>query len=190
MPANEHEHQRQHEQTIDREALDEVAERAREQIAEKLEQRSPEKSHGDTTRLAKEALQEARSEKEAGKEKAVYTHEVHHQGPATKRQQVQAFEHIMSDARSHMSPSAKAFSKVIHHPTIEKISDVTGRTIARPNAILTGSIFAFTLVLIFFLVARYYGYPLSGTETIVAFAIGWLLGIVYDFLRAMITGGR
>ena len=84
----------------------------------------------------------------------------------------------------------RTFSKVIHNPVVEKTSEVVGSTVARPNAILSGSVGAFILVLGVFLIARHYGYQLSGAETIVAFAIGWVVGIVYDFLRAMITGSR
>lgn len=94
----------------------------------------------------------------------------------------------MNDVQTQMSPVERGFSKFIHVPAVEKASDVAGSTVARPNAILAGSLSAFILVLGVYLVARYYGYPLSGTETMVAFAAGWVLGVVFDFLRLMITG--
>src|SRR5690606_6283914 len=100
----------------------------------------------------------------------------------------QAYDSIMTDARSHMTPAGRSFSKVIHNPVVESTSNVVGATIARPNAILAGSFMAFIVVLGVFLVARYYGYPLSGSESIVAFAGGWMLGIVFDYLRTMISG--
>jgi hypothetical protein len=34
------------------------------------------------------------------------------------------------------------------------------------------------------------GYPLSGFETIGAFALGWMLGIVFDFFKVMVTGRK
>lgn len=89
-----------------------------------------------------------------------------------------------------MSPSARAFSKVIHNKAVEKVSDVGAATVARPNAILSGAIFAFVLTLGVYLIAKHLGYPLSGFESIGAFILGWILGIVYDFLKVMITGRK
>ena len=107
---------------------------------------------------------------------------------ATKQTRHQAYDTHMSEARSHMKPVSRTFSKVIHNRAVETVSDAAGKTVARPNAVLAGSFTAFVLVLGVFLVARHYGYPLSGSETIVAFAAGWVLGILFDYLRVMITG--
>jgi hypothetical protein len=40
------------------------------------------------------------------------------------------------------------------------------------------------------LVAKHYGYRLSGFEAIGAFIAGWLVGILYDFFKVMITGKK
>ena len=89
-----------------------------------------------------------------------------------------------------MSAQSRAFSKVIHNPGVEKTSEALGSTVARPNAILSGAVFAFVLTLGVYLVARYYGYTLSGFESIGAFVLGWVIGIIYDFLKVMITGKK
>ncbi|OYX41587.1 hypothetical protein B7Y94_04890, partial [Candidatus Saccharibacteria bacterium 32-49-12] len=78
----------------------------------------------------------------------------------------------------------------IHNPAIEKASEAVGATIARPNAILTGSVVAFVLVLGVYVLARVLGYALSGFETIAAFAVGWVIGLLYDYFRVMITGKK
>ena len=65
-----------------------------------------------------------------------------------------------------------------------------GGTIARPNAILSGSVSAFLLTLAVYLVARFNGYPLSGAETIASFIFGWLLGLIYDYLRILLLGKK
>jgi phosphate/sulfate permease len=65
-----------------------------------------------------------------------------------------------------------------------------GATVARPNALLAGAVSAFAVSIVVYLVARYYGYPLSGTESIAAFVGGWILGIIFDFMRVMVTGKR
>jgi hypothetical protein len=99
-----------------------------------------------------------------------------------------SFNATMSEIRTQMSAPSRAFSKVIHNKTVETVSEAVGNTVARPNAILSGAIFAFALTLAVYLVAKNLGYPLSGFESIGAFIVGWLVGIIYDFLKVMITG--
>lgn len=180
------------ERELHKDTLAEEAEKGRERIAEQLERRSPERNaEKTTTELNKEALEHASTkEKESARQEKGASAERSPAAPATRAKRDKAFDNVMTQARSHMSPSARTFSKIIHNPVVEKTSEVVGSTVARPNAILSGSISAFIVVLGVFLIARYYGYPLSGTETILAFAGGWLIGIIYDFLYAMITGGR
>jgi hypothetical protein len=115
------------------------------------------------------------------------TPEHSNQRPISKRE---SFSATMQDIRSHMSVSEKTFSKVIHNKTIEKVSDIGASTVARPNAILSGAILAFTLTLAVYLIAKNQGYVLSGFETIGAFILGWIIGLGYDFLKIMITGKK
>lgn len=96
----------------------------------------------------------------------------------------------MTDIQQQMPRTSRAFSKVIHNKTVEKVSDVIGSTVARPNAILSGAICAFVLVLGLYVHARYLGYALRGSETIAAFVAGWLIGLLFDMLRGMFRRKR
>lgn len=109
-------------------------------------------------------------------------------GVVSKRERDASYKHHMKQLQSELSPSQRTFSKFIHNPIVERTSEVLGSTVARPNAVLAGAMVAFFLVLAVYLVAKYYGYTLSGFETIGAFIIGWALGILYDFFKVMITG--
>lgn len=102
----------------------------------------------------------------------------------------QSYKHTMQTIQRDMSAPERAFSKVIHNKAIEKVSDVAGTTIARPNAILSGAVCAFLIVGALYLHARYLGYELRGSETMLAFLLGWALGIAFDLLRGMVTGKR
>lgn len=99
-----------------------------------------------------------------------------------------SFKTHMKRVQNELPPASRAFSKVIHNKTVERVSDGIGATIARPNAILSGAIFAFILVLAVYIIAKTFGYPLSGFETIGAFVIGWVVGVVYDYIKALVTG--
>lgn len=110
--------------------------------------------------------------------------------PMNKEAQDKRFDETMQTLQSQMSSSSRAFSKVIHNPAVEKASEAVGETVARPNAILSGAIAAFLFTLGIYLIARFNGYPLSGAESIAAFAIGWLCGLGFDFVRMMALGRR
>lgn len=179
------------ESKLDQVELEQVANERLRDKAERLEQRSPEKSSAERADKSRhEALEQAKStETDKQLEKHTNTAESRPDAPPnSKVARKRAYDSIMNDVQTQMSPVERGFSKFIHVPAVEKASDVAGSTVARPNAILAGSLSAFILVLGVYLVARYYGYPLSGTETMVAFAAGWVLGVVFDFLRLMITG--
>ena len=107
---------------------------------------------------------------------------------ATKPQKETAYKQTMRDIQTTMKPTERAFSKIIHNPVVERVSDITGATIARPNALLFGSLFAFIGVLALYMYARYVGFALSGFDTIAAFIIGWVIGQLVDFFRIMIVG--
>jgi hypothetical protein len=89
-----------------------------------------------------------------------------------------------------MSLPERLFSRFVHAPIVASLSDILGSTIARPNALLFGAIFSFALTLVVYLLAKNLGYTLSGFESIGAFVFGWLVGLVYDFLKLMIVGKR
>lgn len=111
-------------------------------------------------------------------------------GVVSKREKEASYKHTVTKIQAELTPAERGFSKVIHNPIVEKTSEALGSTIARPNAILAGAAVAFFAVLIVYLTAKHFGYVLSGFETIGAFIVGWVLGILYDFFRVMITGKK
>jgi hypothetical protein len=140
-----------------------------------------------------EALKEAVSVEAGGVEKAAKGPKegpAHRRGGISKKEKEASFKKEMARVQAEMSPPARVFSKFIHSKPVEKTSEFVGATIARPNAILSGAIVAFVLVLAVYLLAKQLGYVLSGFETIGAFIVGWIIGVLYDYFRAMITGKK
>jgi hypothetical protein len=160
-----------------------------EKAAEKGTVESGEKTEA-TARI--EALKQAISVEAGGAEKKgkeASGAPVRH-GVVSKKEKKASYQKHMKTLQAELPPAQRAFSKVIHNPIVEKTSEVVGSTVARPNAILAGALFAFFAVLAVYLVAKHYGYELSGFETIGAFIVGWVFGILYDFFRVMITGKK
>ena len=145
---------------------------------------------------AEQVYEQAAEQERATAEAERRQHETREQQRAERQRQTspaaqqERFDKTMAAVQSQLSPSSRAFSKVIHNPAIEKASEVTGNTVARPNALLSGAIAAFVLTLAIYLIARFNGYPLSGAESIAAFALGWLCGLAFDFVRIMMLGRR
>lgn len=106
----------------------------------------------------------------------------------TSEEKRAAYKQTMKHIRSEMSAPARAFSKFIHNQGVERASGILGNSVARPNAVLSGSTCALILVSFLYIVTRIFGYPLSGFETIGAFVLGWILGLIYDYARTLVTG--
>ena len=106
------------------------------------------------------------------------------------RSKPESYAITMTQARSHMNGFSRVFSKTVHFRPIELISDILGTTIARPMAILCGGVVAFTISLLTYAMAKYYGYSLSGSETTAGFILGWCMGIIIDYTRLLVRGRR
>lgn len=155
---------------------------------ERAAEKSPERS---VEHAKKEALEQARTaEKERSKADKKVEASPAERRPATAKQKKASFDATMKEARSQMSGPSRAFSRVIHNPAVEKVSDAVGGTVARPNALLFGALFAFIITLGTYLVARYHGYPLTGSITMASFAVGWVVGLIVDYIRLLVLGKR
>jgi len=169
--------------------LESIADKQREVIRENFEKH--EKAHQEKLEDIRDEVEKAhvKHEKEGRlQEKEASKSERRGHGKISKKQKDIAYKKTLKTIQSDLPLASRTFSKIIHNKAVERVSDSVGATIARPNAILAGSAFAFVFTLIIFLVARHYGYPLSGTETIAGFIVGWATGILFDYLRLMISG--
>ena len=111
-------------------------------------------------------------------------------GSISNKQRNESYTKTLKQIQSELPSGSRLFSKITHNKFIEKTSDIVGNTVARPNAMLSGAIVAFVMTLLTYTVAKSIGYALSGFETIGAFLIGWLIGIIYDYLRVLVTGNK
>ena len=170
------------------EALAEQAKEHRDRLRDNNE-RAVEQSHESDIEGARRELEKATHEREQQKaELAQERSPAERRGPITKRERDASYDKTLLEVRSQMSAPSRVFSAFIHNPTVEKVSDVVGGTVARPNAILAGAAFAFLCTLAIYLTARFYGYGLSGTEMIASLVFGWIVGNLFDYLRLLFAG--
>lgn len=104
----------------------------------------------------------------------------------SSRQKVSRYENnfkkTLEQAQEELNTVERHFSKLTHSSFVEMLSSVFENSIARPIPMLTGAVIAFIGVLALYIIANEYGLALSGSETILIFAVGWLLGLIIDIL--------
>lgn len=106
----------------------------------------------------------------------------------TQREKDRAYKKTLTRIQSEMNMPARTFSKVIHAPVVERTSEIVSSTAARPNALLFGSVSAFAILTVVYAISQTYGYRLSGFETIAAYGLGWVVGLMIDYVKIMATG--
>lgn len=166
------------------EALEAAGAEKQRELQEKLIENA-ERSTGDNLEGARhEALELALSQEEDKKSKESAISKEKPKPERPHKQDLDAsFKKTMKRIQKDMSPASRAFSRVIHNPVVDKTSEFVGNTIARPNLILAGAIGTLTIGLGIYIIAKNYGYVLSGFESIGSFILGWCVGAVMEFAR-------
>jgi len=175
-------------ETISKKELSEHHERIKEHL-ERSAENSPSRSHSETESIRHEVHEQAISGAEMHRP-ASETRQ-HQSTGYTKKDKSHAFETTMHHTRSKMNTSEKMFSKIIHQPAVEKISDIAGATITRPSGIAGATIASFIGLASVYGIARFVGFSLSGSEMPLLLLIGFVIGIlcewVYKSIRSLIA---
>ena len=94
----------------------------------------------------------------------------------------QAFSRTMDRVRSQLNPVEKQISKVMHQKTVEQVSNIGSRTLARPSGILGGGLFACLGSGITLYYAKHYGFSYNFSLFIILYLAGFVAGILLEFL--------
>lgn len=92
-----------------------------------------------------------------------------------------AYKRTLKTVQRELNTTDRAFSKVIHQPLIETISNVSEKTIARPSALLGGGITALIGSSIVLYMSKHYGFPYSTFLFFALFVAGFGLGVLIEF---------
>lgn len=84
--------------------------------------------------------------------------------------------------RRNLTPSEKSFSKVMHNPIVNTVTEATAKTLARPYAILSGGIVACTGSAIYMYYTRHLGYRYNFFVPVLLFFAGLIAGIAVEVL--------
>jgi hypothetical protein len=100
------------------------------------------------------------------------------------------YTQTMRSLQKHLSPIGRSFSQVIHNDAVEKTSEALEATVMRPS-VITGALWSAAIVgLAFYLVARHFGYALSGSEMLVSLVAGGVIGGLLEAASRAARGHR
>jgi len=106
--------------------------------------------------------------------------------PYTGREvRAHTYKHNMQRVRRHLSAPDKVLSKMIHNPIVDKVSEVSGKTVARPSGMLGGGLCAFLATSILVSYTRHNGVTYNYGVFIVFFVGGYLVGMTIELLLSL-----
>lgn len=101
-----------------------------------------------------------------------------------------AYRRELAKIQTKLPRRSQQFSKVIHNKTVESISNVGARTVARPSGLLGGSICAFLGSALLYYMARHYGFRYNYLMLFLLLVLGFLAGCILELLVWSISGRR
>ncbi len=167
-----HEHQPAHETAHNNELINdkhEAAKRARHEHAEALD----EIRHNIDT----QAVEAEKTRGETVEDEPTTQH-------VTKELKTIRYKETMRYVRRHLTKRERKFSSIIHAPTVEKVSEVGAKTIARPSGLLGGGLVALIGSIGTLYIARQYGFEVPNSLFMALFVIGFAVGVVAEFIVA------
>lgn len=102
--------------------------------------------------------------------------------PTTKKELQKAYHAQITKVQSQLPRASRTFSKVVHNPVIEKVSDATGKTIFRPSALLGGAIFGLIAGIAIYLVVLYLEYAMPTWVLPALLIVGAIFGVLVEFI--------
>jgi preprotein translocase subunit SecF len=102
--------------------------------------------------------------------------------PPNKTLKAQSLNQTLKKTREQLPKPQRAFSKVIHQSQVSAISDVTGKTIARPVGLLFGGLFALIGSTIYLFLSYRYHFAYKYIAFSLFFVGGFIIGLIVEFL--------
>lgn len=93
-----------------------------------------------------------------------------------------SYNRTMLRVQKKLSMPQRYFSKVVHHPAVDKPSEVIGKSLARPSSMLGGSLAALISTLLLYWLVRHFGYEYNFLIAILVFMLGAVVGLSVEGL--------
>lgn len=100
----------------------------------------------------------------------------------TKHVKKDAYKRVLQKTQKQLTPTERIFSKTIHNSIVEKTSDISAKTIARPSGILFGGIGAFIGSLTIFFISKYSGFTYNYLLFLLIFIGSYFIGLIVELI--------
>lgn len=100
--------------------------------------------------------------------------------PLSSADRAQSFTTSLHHIQRSLPVTTRMVSSLIHQSAIEKVSEIIGKTIARPSGLIGAAITAAFGTLAFYTVARFAGFSLTGSETPLLLGLGFVIGVLAE----------
>lgn len=158
-----------------------------EKLRNQLEKSAEKESQNNHEKEATEARSKVEKLAISGKEQAPSGAENKQDSQTVHRSiKKQNYKTTMRRIESRLPSYQRQFSRVINNPSVDKVSAVAAKTVARPSGIIGAGSIAFFALLIISYYANRYGWQLSGSEFTIFVAIGWALGLLTEAILKLI----
>ncbi len=91
-----------------------------------------------------------------------------------------ALNQTLQRVRRKLPRSERQFSRFIHNPVVEQISDITSATVARPGGLLVGGLFSLLSSFGLLIACYYYGYDYNFLLALIFFGWGFIAGLAIE----------
>lgn len=105
----------------------------------------------------------------------------------TRSVKLQARTRLLKRIRGQLPAQQRALSRVIHQPVVDSLSELGGKTIARPSGLLSGGICAFLGSSLFLYIDKHYGYHYNFLLWAMFFVGGFVLGLVLEIVISLVV---
>lgn len=152
-------------------------------------QKDAKNKHADNIDTIRETIEQQASTHEVNPTQIAHErhneHRPHHY--LTKSIKAQQYKKTMADVRKSLPSSQQRFSKIVHQPAIERVSEVAAKTVVRPSGIIGGALFALIGSTFIMYTARRIGFELPNTIFAILFIVGFIAGVFIELLFYSLT---
>lgn len=101
-----------------------------------------------------------------------------------------SFSNTMNHTRQQFNPALRSFSKFIHTPVVESVSEATAKTVGRNSALMGGSLSVLIIGSVVLVVAKRTGFEIRPSLFILLFLGGTGAGLLIELLIKLVRKAR
>lgn len=156
-----------------------------ERAPERHEEAEEDKLKGNIERIRKNA-EKAAIESDKTRAEARQQDEVHTPKDSFVNKELKdmAYARTMNRVRQQLSPVGRKFSKLVHQPVVNTVSEGVAKTVGRTSGLFAGGLVALVGTSAYYWISKHYGYDYNFLIYLIllagGFVVGWLIEMLWN----------